>query len=277
MEKNAQWNPSLKGFLTEALRRSSKLRLALIGLIGLWIVVGTKLVTEKLLYREQNLKAAMAVAKPGQTTGTISFVGRLPEPFLTEHDQRELIYYAAKKLELVLTSEPTVLDEENQSGFVFRKRARYADTSIKVLSRPQSAGEPAVYLIITLSLWDDNGDGILFYRDKMNEIARELSVQDEQTSLQLTGSFRREMTLTAKNRLTDRILDKLHCQVVCENREDDLFTVYAYTNGLDEYILLDKERINLQVAMYYDEKRDKTVLCVASPVITGEIVNTAQK
>jgi len=39
---------------------------------------------------------------------------------------------------------------------------------------------------------------------------------------------------------------------------------------MDEYIVSGNDRINVQLAMYYDEIKDETVLCVASPVITGE-------
>jgi len=39
---------------------------------------------------------------------------------------------------------------------------------------------------------------------------------------------------------------------------------------MNEYIVSGNDRINVQLAMYYDEINDETVLCVASPLIAGE-------
>ena len=92
----------------------------------------------------------------------------------------------------------------------------------------------------------------------------------KQVSVQVIGKFPHDMTIAARNRLTDRIMKKLGCKIVCENREKSLYTIYAYTRGMEEYIISGDDRINVQLAMYYDEIKDETVLCVASPLITGE-------
>ncbi len=274
MRETDEWTPGFKGILQETLRSNRWLRIGLIVLIGLWIVSGTRVITEKVVYRKHNLKEAMVIAKPGNTTGMVAFAARLEEPYLTEADQKNLIRYVAGKLGLTLISEPEVVTDGDLNGFFYRKKAKYADTGIKIIERPEMNQNPVYYLIVSLSLYEDDGDGIVYYKKRLDEIAEELELSEKHCSMQLVGRFRQGMTLAAKNRLADRILKKLGCEIVCENREESLYTIYAYTNGMDEYIVSAGERINVQLAMYYDEIKDETILCVASPVISSEVVQT---
>ena len=260
-------------YIGEILRCNRKLQIVTVLLAGLWIALGTKVITENLLYRERNLKEAMAVARPGSMNSTVSFAAKLKDAYLTEADQKEIICFVAGKLGLILNGEPEPFTDENRSGFFYRKVAKNAETCIKLVGTKEKDVSKAYYLIISLTLFDDGGDSIMYYRGLIAEIADELAVSEEQTSVQLTGRFFHDMTPVARNRLTDRILKKLGCEVVCENREEPFYTVYAYTKGMDEYILSGEDRINVQLAIYYDEIKDETVLCVASPVITGEVVN----
>lgn len=274
MRGKREWKPDIVRMMTTRLKQCPALRIAFVCLIGLWVIAGTKYVTEKIIYRERNLKEALAVVGPGCTTGTVALAAKLPDAYLTEADQKQLIRFVADRIGLTVDTEPKPLTEGTQSGFCYQKKAKYADTSIKLLRVGDVQSDNKYYLLVRLSLAEDKGDGVAYFRRCIGELATELELSEVQSSVQLSGSFPQDMTLAARNHLTDRILKKLGCEVVCENREEDLYTVYAYTKGLDEYIVSGNDRINVQLAMYYDEINEETVLCVASPVITGELMGT---
>lgn len=274
MREKQEWKPDFVRMITKRLEQRPVLRMALIGLVGLWIIAGTRYVTEMIIYRERNLKEAFAIVSPGNTTGTVALTARLPESYLTEKDQNQLIRFVADRIGLTVDTEPEPITEGKKSGFIYRKKAKYADTAIKILHVREASGANRYYLLVSINLAEDKGDGVAYFREKIGELAAELELLEVQCSIQLSGSFPQDMTLAARNHLTDRILSKLGCEVVCENREAELYTVYAYTKGLDEYIVSGNDRINVQLAMYYDEINKETVLCVASPVITGEIMGT---
>jgi len=236
----------------------------------LWIVTGTKLVTERIIYRERNLKEAVAVVRPGSTSGKMLFAARLQDAYLTQEDQQRLLSLIAERIGLVVSSQPEIIREEGRSSFVYRKEAKYADSEIKVIRLKEKSGQTAYYVTVSLSLFDDDGAASMHYQQLMSELAKELGMSQQQASVQVIGKFPHDMTMAARNRLTDRIMKKLGCRIVCESRDESLYTVYAYTKGMDEYIVSGNDRINVQLAMYYDEIKDETVLCVASPVITGE-------
>ncbi len=274
MREKWEWKPDFVRMITTRLKQRPALRIALICLVGLWIIAGTRYVTEKIIYRERNLKEAFAIVSPGSTTGTVALTARLPESYLTEEDQKQLICFVADRIGLTVDTEPESVAEDSKTGFYYRKKAKRADTAIKILGVRDVTGDKRYYLFVGLNLAEDKGDGIAYFRKKVGELATELELLEVQCSVQLSGRFPQDMTLAARNHLTDRILSKLGCEVVCENREEELYTVYAYTKGMDEYIVSGNDRINVQLAMYYDEIKKETVLCVASPVITAEIMGT---
>lgn len=264
------WKPELQRFVKESLRNRPVLRLALIVLAGFWIVAGTKLITERVIYRERNLQEAVVMVSPGSTSGKMVFAAKLCDAYLTEADQQRLLLLVAERIGLTVSSQPEVVREEGRSGLVYRKEAKYADSEIALLCLQEKSGQYAYYLTATLHLFDDDGVAAMHYQQVMSDLAEELGMSQKQASVQVIGTFPHDMTIAARNRLTDRIMKKLGCRIVCENRDASLYTVYAYTKGMKEYIVSGDDRINVQLAMYYDEKKDETVLCVASPVITGE-------
>ena len=272
-EKNG-WKPALFRFVKESLRNRPALRLALIVLAGLWIVAGTKLVTEKVIYRERNLQEAIAMVQPGSTSGRMLFAAKLKGSYLTQADQQRLLALVAERIGLIVSAQPEVICEDGQSCLVYRKEAKYADSEIKIICLNEKNEQTSYYLTVTLSLFDDDGAAAMQYQQLMSELAEELEMEQKLASVQVIGKFPHGMTLAARNRLTDRIMKKLGCRIVCENRDESLYTVYGYTKGMDEYIVSGDDRINVQLAMYYDEIKDETVLCVASPVITGDAVSS---
>lgn len=272
-EKNG-WKPALFRFVKESLRNRPALRLALIVLAGLWIVAGTKLVTEKVIYRERNLQEAIAMVQPGSTSGRMLFAAKLKGSYLTQADQQRLLALVAERIGLIVSAQPEVICENGQSCLVYRKEAKYADSEIKIICLNEKNEQTSYYLTVTLSLFDDDGVAAMQYQQLMSELAEELEMEQKLASVQVIGKFPHGMTLAARNRLTDRIMKKLGCRIVCENRDESLYTVYGYTKGMDEYIVSGDDRINVQLAMYYDEIKDETVLCVASPVITGDAVSS---
>lgn len=272
-EKNG-WKPALFRFVKESLRNRPALRLALIVLAGLWIVAGTKLVTEKVIYRERNLQEAIAMVQPGSTSGRMLFAAKLKGSYLTQADQQRLLALVAERIGLIVSAQPEVICENGQSCLVYRKEAKYADSEIKIICLNEKNEQTSYYLTVTLSLFDDDGAAAMQYQQLMSELAEELEMEQKLASVQVIGKFPHGMTLAARNRLTDRIMKKLGCRIVCENRDESLYTVYGYTKGMDEYIVSGDDRINVQLAMYYDEIKDETVLCVASPVITGDAVSS---
>ncbi len=267
-EKACREQGTLKTTLRQQWRRR-RIRVLLILLIGLWIAAGTKYLTERIYLREESLREAFSSAVPGETAGTLEFAATYGNGYLTEKDKEELIRHIAARLGITVTEAPMIRTETDRSELIYEKHAKRAVTIIKLVSIPDTYGINTHYITVHLEIANDTEDSLLYYRDLLLEVSTELGAVETQVSLLTEGQFDGNLTLSERNALADRMLQKLNCKIVSENRESDVYTIYAYTYGMKEYIESDGERINVQLAMYYDENLNVTVVYLASPMING--------
>jgi len=100
----------------------------------------------------------------------------------------------------------------------------------------------------------------------LQDAAESLKLAEITTTLELCGIYDGEIPLAKKDEVTDRLLRELYAQPVYENRENANYTVYAYTGAVEEYIVVEKKKINVQIAIYYDREMDCTEVVLASPI-----------
>ena len=66
--------------------------------------------------------------------------------------------------------------------------------------------------------------------------------------------------------ITDELLKSLDAKVVSENRDSEIFTIYAYTDNIPDYIKSVGRKINLNLSAEYDEITNETVIYLATPI-----------
>ena len=56
-------------------------------------------------------------------------------------------------------------------------------------------------------------------------------------------------------------------KIVTEHRDMQLYTIYAYTTYVSDYVMQEDQAVNVNIAMRYNEEEDKTYVYVATPVL----------
>lgn len=102
------------------------------------------------------------------------------------------------------------------------------------------------------------------YRDLLNGAFDSMGIEGN-VNVNLTGSIEGALNLEEKNMLADELLDKLKASVIIENRGNDMFTVYAYSKKVGDFIEMAKSRVNVNICIDYDENKDRTNVYLASP------------
>lgn len=74
------------------------------------------------------------------------------------------------------------------------------------------------------------------------------------------------LALPEKEKKAETILYRFKAEIIQSIKTEELFTIYAYTPLLDEYIVVENEKINLNLVYYFDEGKDETVLILATPI-----------
>lgn len=253
-------------------------------IVLLWVAVGAQFIVNRFFVTKGNIMQAFVNTNSGLMESTLEITAPYGTGYLTEEDKKSLIMYITNGLGVGVNQDIEVLSEGNRQESVFTKLAKRASTTVKVISlygddtteafvqTNDKDGDVNHYLLVRLTIFEDVSNDILEYEEKLKEVFENLDVEDKNinTTLQFSGAFAGDLSLETKNKIADRMIDSLKGEVVYENREDNLYTIYAYTGLLSEYITVDKSKINIQVAMTYEENTDRTRIYLATPIISGD-------
>lgn len=250
-------------------RMVSKHALLWILIAAVWLFVILKMLAGVLFEKHTSLVSAFSVTDPGLIEATVEVAARFPEEYLDSFDKQQMLRYIAKEIQLEMEHTPIVESTEQRQEISYYKEADAADTELRIVSLKEETEEGQefrhyLYARITLK---KSVESLPAYKKLLEETLAKLKGTEISTTVQLVGALEGYLTMNRKNEVTDRILSALNAETVYEHREDDLYTVYAYTAALDKYITVEKKKINVHIAMSIDEENYRTILYLASPIL----------
>ena len=250
----------------------TKWRLLWLLIAAAWIFVFLKLLIGAVFEKNTSLVAAFAVTKPQEISAMVEVTAQYPGQELTEQKKEVLLKKVADAIGLTVDGELQVTETKQRQELAFYKDALAADTQVKVISLHMSEEEQGTepeykhYLYTKISL-NESLETVLAYKTLLEKTMEELSCTDISITLQLVGDYAGYLPLERRNEITEEILDALGAEVVYEYRQEDLYTVYAYTASLENYITVEGKKINLHIAMSQNEQHYRTTLYLASPIL----------
>lgn len=235
----------------------------------LWIVFVVNLVIRDKGENGVEIVEVLNQSQLQNVVGTIEFVDKYKESYLSLEEKEELLKRIAAKLGINSVYHLENKREENIASTTLSKNAKAAKTTLK-LSTIESRDEAnqiklEQYLIIKLEI-KDSYESILFYRAKIEEILQEEKIEGRVT-IGITGYYPGKISFTGRNKIADELLRKFKAKVVLENRTMELYSIYAYSELVKDYIVLGKDKININLAMSYNEGKDATKLYISIPII----------
>ena len=105
--------------------------------------------------------------------------------------------------------------------------------------------------------------------ESMNIIeAADITVRKTEDRIELKGNRAGRMTMEEKAEMTDRLFHSLDAEIVEAVCEEELYTVYGYTPILNNVsVCYGENEINLNLAFFYYEEEDVTMIYLAVPFI----------
>ncbi len=230
--------------------------------IVLLLAVAFRVITERAFLAQASIEGAFAVLTPEQSEGTVTMTGRyLPPPYGVS--EQKLLTHFSEQIGLAVTGEIREVSFEGRLEYVYEKEAAGAHSVVKVvlLEEPEE-----YYICAEIILAGENAGQTAAFRTTLEHAAEKLDLQEVTTTLELCGIYDGEIPLGKKDELTDRLLRELYAQPVYENRENTNYTVYAYTGAVEDYIVVEQKKINVQVAIYFDRETERSEVVLASPI-----------
>lgn len=109
-------------------------------------------------------------------------------------------------------------------------------------------------------------DCALSYKAMIEEIFDAEGINSGHVNINLCGEVSGALNLYQRNRIADKLIGLLSAEIVVESRGSELYTIYAYSDRISEHILSGGRKININVAMEYDEVTNRTLIYLSSPI-----------
>lgn len=226
------------------------------------LAVAFRVITERAFLAQASIEGAFAALTPEKSRGTVTMTGRyMPPPY--GFSEEKMLQYFGEQIGLAVDGEIREVEYTGRVEYVYEKTAAEAHSLVKVvfLEEPE-----AYYICAEVTLTGENASAAAAFQKVLQNAAEKVGLKEIATTLELCGVYNGEIPLAKKDEVTDLLLSQLYAQPVYENRENANYTVYAYTGAVEEYIVVEKKKINVQVAFYYDRSTDCTEVVLASPL-----------
>ena len=194
--------------------------------------------------------------------GTVNITARYLPPAYGFSEEK-LLRLWGEKIGLKMTEEYRRVSFADREELVYEKTAAQATSVIKLVHLPESDG---YYLCAEIVIYNREAEAVSEIRERLIQAAERMKLSEVNTTMELCGIYSGEIPLAQKDAITDRLLEKLYATPVYENRENKQYTVYAYTGAVKEYIVSEKKKVNVQVAIVYDKTTQKTEVILATPL-----------
>lgn len=232
----------------------------------LWISVFTQIVINYLFKSNDRIVDAFASTDSQIAQSEIEVIADYGSKYLSRQDKEDLINYIADSINLETDHSYKSSSTDTTNEISIKKVSKNAESEIKLLSLTK---ETKHFIVVDLSVYD-NMRSVIEYKKILENKLKELNVKEYQTTIQFHGYYNGRLTSTKKDQITDELINNLEARVVTQNRGSDMYTVYAYTGLIDEYITVSKSKVNVNIAISYNEKTNQTELYLATPIINSD-------
>lgn len=214
--------------------------------------------------------------------------------YLSEEGSHELLGKIADGLGVV--SEYEYHRERTASGYTAALLKEGADSTLllKLITVENEESENLIsqqqYLSINLTIEDSVESGF-YYRNLIEATMKNLFKEKEKNPDYYSGerhSYADNLWLSVKGKLygaaeverqkeiAEAVLAGIGAEKIFDNEENvgawedkDLimYSIYAYTSGIDDYVAIGSEKINVNIVFNYDEENNVTYIHAGSPII----------
>jgi hypothetical protein len=237
----------------------------------LWLAVATQMVVNKVFHEDFKITEAFEKTNAEEKQSGIEVVAEYNSEFLSESDKKEIIQKLADAIGLKIDSDVAVWQEGNRCEYSYAKKAKQAESEIKVVSLGEEQENNAEiemkhYIIVRLSIYEGI-QSIDRYKNIIEDTLAKLGVDYKEVTMKFEGKYDGNLSLAEKNQIASNLVKELKGEIALEYDEGDLYTVYAYTGLLNEYIVSDGSKVNIQIAITYNELTNKSTVTLATPIL----------
>ena len=234
----------------------------------LWLFALIQLIVNFEEEKEPDIITAFTNDMYLSTLSTVKATGFCNSDYMSAEDREELAKTVAVRLGI--NNVYDIYTEDNKT--VLTKYVEGVRTVINVITVEKHVEENVFkqrqYVTIEMEL-DNSLESAVYYRDKIEKLFEDMDMGVD-INLSLRGDIAGELSNSEKNTIADRILESLGGNVVDENRGADVYTIYAYADNINDYVVFGTTKTNINIAISYNDIKGVTEVYMATPIMNED-------
>lgn len=153
---------------------------------------------------------------------------------------------------------------------VWKEEKEEINLSITTIMMPMGDGNyrQEQYIYMTCEVKEDI-EKLLSYKTLMEKMMKRRGLVPS-ANLNFRGSKSGKMSLKEKQNVTNFLFRSLEAREVESVKEEELYTVYGYSDLLKDSVAYGENEINLNLAFTFDEQKGETVFYLSMPYIRSD-------
>ena len=248
---------------------------AIIILSSVWLVAFVSLVYSWLneYNHKMDIVTAFATGDYLSTNGVVEVYADYGNKYLSEEDKEKIITNLAEAMGirdgLDFQSKREKQDGKYTSTTSFSTSTNYSDTDIRIVTIESEDGEKMMYLeqyiLMEISI-DDSIESVVYYRDKIEDALSDMKIAAD-VSLSLKGCVQGTLSNSKKNQICEKLIEDLNGTLVIGGENDSMYTVYAYSDDIEDYVINGTVKSNINIMITYDKNQDISWIQVGTPIL----------
>lgn len=237
---------------------------------ALWVAAGIQLIQSLNTEEEEQIVQAFKQTNCLAAEGKVTAHMKLNE-YQTRTGQEQMLRDVAAQLGITGSVDVTSQTSDGRSVVELQRQAAEAKVSMSIVTiEEESDGEIMTqqYFKAEIILYD-HLECALYYKDDIEDAIAEYG-KEADTGLQFYGELSGSITQDRRDEMLDNLFDKISAKVCRGFENENVYTVYAYTKGVDEYERINGEKVNVTAAVTFDEQKNVTCFYLAVPVIAED-------
>lgn len=238
----------------------------------IWMFLGISYLKERNVIDDAKIVEAFNQTAFANEESTISLDGEYTGQYLGTEGARAFLATIATELGIDDNYDITQNREAQRGELVLTKEAKRAKTTLKFITIETNMKGNSIdtkqYVSAEIQLYD-TADCALAYKNLLEKILEENQVTGEVT-VSLKGKYPGELNLEEKNVIANDLLEKLDTNIKTEQRSDDMYVIYGYSKYISEYKKVANQKINVSLAMNYNEEEEATYIYLSTPLINED-------
>ena len=231
----------------------------------LWIVTAANVVVSswKRMGKEQIISAFNSETYT-DIRASITTMGKYGDFNITDNAKKLILEDIAEDIGINRYNIEDTVEEENKVKTLSQSSANGSVVCkfITVGQVPEAECEQYIYIGINL---ENSAEAAFSYEEIVKAINKKLGM-DAAVTVNLVGEMEGRLSSGVKDMIADGMLKNINAKIVVQNRDDELYTVYAYDDDIKEYVKLGKDKVNVNLSIAYDEERDVTMVYLSTPI-----------